>query len=217
MSSTAAAYAAIKRKILDNEYAPGMQVTEKVLADTHGISRTPVREALVRLSQEGLAEIVPRHGMRVLPVSLQDMKEIYEVLVSLEPMATELLALSRPSRAEVALLVEACDEMESALERDDLETWAKADEKFHFALVQQCGNRRLAGMVMGVWEQSHRARMFTLRLRPKPVDSTREHRAVVEAILEGDAALARELYRQHRSKAAKAMISIIERTGMTQL
>lgn len=216
-TSTVSAYATIKRKIMDNEFAPGMQMPEQQLADHLGLSRTPVREALIRLSQEGLIEVIPRHGMRVMPVSVKDMKEIYEVLVSLEPMATELLAERRPDREEVHRLIEACDEMEAALENDDLGTWAKADEKFHFELVQLCGNRRLAAMVMGVWEQSHRARMITLRLRPKPFESTREHRAVVGAILAGDAVQARELYRQHRSKAANAMISIIERMGMAHL
>ncbi|UYQ73092.1 GntR family transcriptional regulator [Pelagibacterium flavum] len=216
-SSTRSAYATIKRKIMDNEFAPGMQMPEQQLADYLGLSRTPVREALIRLAQEGLIEVIPRHGMRVLPVSVADMKEIYEVLVSLEPMATELLAKRRPDEKEMSRLIEACAEMEAALEADDLQTWAKADEKFHFELVQLCGNRRLASMVMGVWEQSHRARMITLRMRPKPYESTREHRAVVEAILAGDAAQARELYRQHRSKAANAMISIIEQMGMSQL
>ena len=215
--STGTAYATIKRRILDNEYAPGMQIPEQVLADSLGISRTPAREALVRLAQEGLIEIIPRHGMRVLPISAGDMKEIYEVLVSLEPMATELLALKKPQRSDVAGLTEACDEMELALEADDLDAWARADEKFHFQLVELCGNRRLANMVMAVWEQSHRARMITLKLRPKPVESTREHRAVVEAILAGDVAVARELYREHRSKAANAMIGIIEKMGMNHL
>lgn len=215
--STETAYSTIKRRILDNEYAPGMQVPEQVLADSLGTSRTPVREALVRLEQEGLIQLVPRHGMRVLSISARDMKEIYEVLISLEPMATELLATKKPDRSEVMSLIEACDEMEAALDRDDLEAWAKADEKFHFQLVALCGNRRLAAMVMGVWEQSHRARMITLRMRPKPIESTREHRAVVEAIIAGDVVGARDLYREHRSKAAKAMIGIIEKLGMNHL
>ncbi|MFC7397988.1 GntR family transcriptional regulator [Chelatococcus sp. GCM10030263] len=215
--SAETAYRRVKQRILDNVYAPGTQVLEQVLADDLGISRTPVREALVRLAQEGLVAVVPRHGMRVLPLSPDDMREIYEVLTSLEPTAIALLAARHPSAAESAPLVEACAAMEAALARDDLDGWAKADERFHLGLVELCGNRRLAAMVMTVWDQSHRARMFTLKLRPKPIKSTREHRAALQAILDGDADRARELYRRHRERAAVDLMSIIERYGLTHL
>ena len=91
------AYLAIRRRILDNVYPPGHQALEGDLAGELGISRTPVREALIRLANEGLVEVVPRHGMRVLPVSPTDMREIYVVLTALESAAAELLAQA-PSR-----------------------------------------------------------------------------------------------------------------------
>ncbi len=216
-TSAQVAYGKIKQRILDNDYAPGIAVLEQVLADDLGLSRTPIREALVRLEQEGLVRVVPRHGMTVLPLSPRDMIEIYQIMVGLELMATETLAQRKPSPDEIAPLVAACNEMAEALARDDLDAWAKADERFHRSLVELCGNRRLAAMVMGVWEQSHRARMFTLRLRPKPLDSTREHREVVDAILAGDAVRANQLYRAHREKAASQMVAIIAQFGLTRL
>ena len=91
------AYAALRRRILDNVYPPGHQVLESELADELGISRTPMRETMMRLAAEGLVEVVPRHGMRVLPVSPGDMAEIYVVLTALESTAAELLASRRPS------------------------------------------------------------------------------------------------------------------------
>jgi DNA-binding GntR family transcriptional regulator len=215
--STLVAYTHIKQLILDNELAPGAQILEQTLADDLGLSRTPVREALVRLVQEGLVEVVPRRGMRVLPLSPEDMREIYEVLIALEPAATEMLTLRRPSREEIEPLIDACDAMEAALAADDLMMWAQADARFHYALVDLCGNKRIAAMVFMVWEQSHRARMFTLRLRPKPVKSTQEHREIVEAILAGDAARARDLYRTHRETAAKGMMEIIKQYRLNRL
>ena len=215
--SSQVAYGLLKQRILDNDYAPGTTVVEQALCDELGLSRTPVREALVRLEQEGLVEVVPRHGMRVVPLLPRDMTEIYEIMISLEVTATHRLAQSRPSPATLAPLMTACDDMVSALEEDDLAAWARADERFHFSLVDLCGNRRLATAVMGVWEQSHRARMFTLRLRPKPMDSTREHREVAQAILAGDTQKATDLYRAHRERAATRMIEIIERYGLSRL
>lgn len=209
----------MKAKILDSEFAPGSQSLEQEIAVGLGMSRTPVREALVRLQGEGLLEIVPRHGVRVSALSPGDMQEIYEVLMSLEPTAVELLARRRPEREEIACLIEACDAMEGALAtaEPDLKAWAAADELFHVNLAHLCGNRRLAAMIMTVWDQAHRARMFTLSLRPVPRQSTAEHRAVVEAILAGDADRARDLYLAHRKRGGLELTRIIERHGLQHL
>lgn len=217
--SAEAAYITIKSRILDSDLAPGSHVLEQALAQEMGMSRTPVREALVRLQQEGLLQIVPRHGVRISTLSPSDMRDIYQVLVSLEPTAIELLTMLRPSREELGTLFTACDKMEQALACNppDLRAWAAADELFHMDLVARCGNRRLAAMVMTVWEQAHRARMFTLFLRTVPRRSTAEHRAVVEAILDGDPRHARTLYEAHRRRGGEELMTIIERLGLQRL
>ncbi|HUG78691.1 MAG TPA: GntR family transcriptional regulator [Burkholderiales bacterium] len=212
-----AAYAGIRRRILDNRWAPGHQALEQALALELGMSRTPVREALIRLANEGLVEVVPRHGMRVLPVSPSDMQEIYEILTSLEAMAAELVARRAPAAAELAPLEKASRDMDKALKKDDLDAWAEADERYHRHLVELCGNRKLAAIVYNYWDRAHRARMFTLRLRPKPVDSTREHLAVVEAIRRGDAVAARELHRAHRERGSRELTEILSRYRLSQV
>jgi DNA-binding GntR family transcriptional regulator len=216
--STETIYARLKQQILDNRYPPGAQILESEIAAELNASRTPVREAFVRLQQDGLLEIVPRHGVRISALSPDDMREIYEVLMSLEPTAVEILAARRPDRAELAGLIEACDAMEAALKGEpDLQAWAAADESFHLNLARLCGNKRLAAMIMQVWDQAHRARMFTLSLRPLPVKSTAEHRAVVEAILAGNGELARDLYFIHRKRGGYELTAIIERHGIQRL
>lgn len=212
-----AAYHAIRQKILDNVWAAGFQALESELALELGMSRTPVREACIRLANEGLVAVVPRHGIRVLPVSPSDMREIYEILTSLESTAAELVARSQPSAQELAPLEKASSDMENALKRDDLDGWAEADERFHRQLVQMCGNAKLAAIVFNVWDRSHRARMVTLRLRPRPVNSTREHRAIVQAIRRGDAAAAGALFRAHRQRASLELTELLQRHRMNQL
>ena len=86
------AYRQLRSRIVANVWPPGHQALEQAIALELGMSRTPVREALIRLQKEGLVEVVPRHGMRVLPVSANDMREIYEILTALESMAAELTA-----------------------------------------------------------------------------------------------------------------------------
>ena len=147
------------------------------------------------------------------------MRDIYQVLVCLEPAAVELLAVRRPGPVELADLRAACDTMERAVQADppDLMAWAAADELFHASLAAQCGNRRLAAMIMMVWEQAHRARMFTLRLRPVPHRSTAEHRAVLDAVAAGDVTRARTLYEAHRRRGGEELMAIIERHGLRRL
>ena len=212
-----AAYRAIRQKILDNVWAPGYQALEQALALELGMSRTPVREAGIRLANEGLVEVVPRHGIRVLPVSPSDMREIYEILSSLESAAAELVARSRPSAGALAPLERASRDMEMALKREDLDAWAEADERFHRQLVQMCGNAKLAAIVANFWDRAHRARMVTLRLRPRPVHSTREHLAIVAAIRKGDAGRAGALFRAHRERASKELSELLQLHRLNQL
>jgi len=211
------AYQAIRRRILDNVYPPGHQALESALAEDLGISRTPVREALIRLSNEGLVEVIPRHGMRVLPVSPLDMREIYEVLTALESAAAEMLARRKPTDAELRPLVDATRDMGRALKANDLDAWAAADERFHQGLVELAGNRTLIDAVARLADRVHRARMFTLRLRPKPTTSTEEHTAMLDRIRAGDARGVVEVNRAHRERAGRELLAIFERYRLHQL
>jgi DNA-binding GntR family transcriptional regulator len=211
------AYQNMRRRILDNIWAPGYQALEQEIALQLGMSRTPVREALIRLANEGLVEVIPRRGMRVLPVSANDMKEIYEILSALESMAAEMLAARKPTDAELKPLVTATNAMAKALAKDDLDAWAAADESFHEQLVNLAGNKMLADAVFSYWDRAHRARMFSLRLRPKPVSSTQEHMALVECLRQGDAAGAAAVNREHRQRANRELLLIFERFRLQQM
>jgi DNA-binding GntR family transcriptional regulator len=217
LSLVDAVYEQIRRRILDNVWPPGHRALEQEVALALGVSRTPVREALVRLQSEGLVEVVPRHGMRVLPVSPVDMREIYEILTALECMAAEILARRKPGDEELAPLVQATQAMDQALAADDLDAWARADEQFHAQLVELAGNRHLQATVMNHWDRAHRARMFTLRLRPKPVNSTREHMALVAHLRAGDAQAAAQENRAHRERAARELLALFEHYKLAQM
>lgn len=211
------AYAEIKRRILDNEMQAGAQFLEQELAGLLNMSRTPVREAMVRLAKEGIVEIRPRHGMRILPVSAADMREIYQILMALESTAAALVAEQGATPEQLGRLKAAVADMDRALGRDDLRGWAAADERFHRLLVAYCGNARLQSLVGTFWDQSHRARMATLNLRPKPVESNRDHATLVDAITRRDSEAARTLHRDHRIRAGRMLVAILEESGLTQV
>ena len=190
---------------------------EQEVAELLNMSRTPTREALIRLANEGLVEVRPRHGMRIRPISLRDMREIYEVITSLEATAAALAASNGLAADQVDGLRQAVADMDRALKDDELESWAEADERFHRLLVEFSNNDRLITLVRTFIDQSHRMRMLTLRLRPKPTTSNRDHRAVIDAIARGDADAARRLHRTHREQSGRMLIELLRRQGLTQL
>jgi DNA-binding GntR family transcriptional regulator len=208
-SQTTRAYFELRRRILENEMAAGTQYLEQTLADELGMSRTPVREALIRLSDERLVEVKPRHGARVLPVSVSDMGEIYELLSTLEAIAAQRVAERGLNNAQLARLDGAVNGMEQALDRNDLLSWSVHDREFHNAIVELSGNRRLTQIVSMFRDQAHRARMQTLHLRPKPVQSNRDHAAVVAAIRKRDGLAAYEIHRRHRQEAGRMLLKLL--------
>lgn len=211
------AYVQLKQLILDGTLPAGAQMLELEAAARLNMSRTPVREAMVRLRQEGIVEIRPRHGMRVLPISAVDMRDIYEIITALEGTAAEGVARRGLTARQIAALQGAVRDMDKALEQHDLHAWAAADERFHLMLVELSGNKRLIQMVAQLWDQAHRARLLTLRLRPTPSDSNREHEALVEAIVQRKPDEARTVHEAHRRRAGKMLVELLERLGLNQI
>lgn len=210
-------YDVLKGEIRLNQMPPGYQAPEPELALRLGVSRTTIREALIRLQSDGLVELIPRRGARVLPLRVDDMREIYEILTSIEPDAAARLAARKPSALELAPMEEAAADMELALTHEDLDAWAEADDRFHLALLDLHGNRRLLGFVAALNDQVHRARMVTLRLREAPVRSNEEHQDILESLRNGDANAARQAFFEHRQRAAQELVGILVKSGIGQL
>ncbi len=216
-SQTQRATTVLRDMIVSNRLPAGASYLESELADMLGMSRTPVREAAMVLEAQGLVEVRPRRGIRILPLSAQDMREIYQILTELEGLAAEQAAARKLTKAEVKAVEKTLAEMEAALETDDRESWAAADKRFHALLLALSGNRRLEALVESYNDQVHRARMLTVRLRPSPVKSNRDHRALFEAIKAGDRRRARALHTAHRKEAMKLIIELLQKHGFHQV
>jgi DNA-binding GntR family transcriptional regulator len=216
-SFTALAYYEIRRQILENEMSAGFQITEQDLALRLKMSRTPTREAMLQVASEGLVEIWPRHGMRVKPVSVSDLREIYQIITALEATAAGLAAQRILAAGQIAAMRGCIDEMDAALAADDLRLWADADVRFHASLTEASGNRRLIDTVNTFSGQAHRLRMITLRLRPKPLTSNRDHEEVVNAIEAHDVAAAEQIHRLHRERSGEMLINLLDVHGIPSL
>ncbi|UUX50670.1 GntR family transcriptional regulator [Nisaea acidiphila] len=217
MTAGAKAYRAMKEMILDGRLKPSASYLETELAECIGVSRTPVREAGLRLEREGLVTVRPRRGIQVLPVSAEDMAEIYQLLSALEPLAAELAAKRGLTEAEAEAMENETARMEKALEDGDLVAWAEADDAFHALLVEASGNSRLIEATSRYRTQVHRARMATLTMRPRPQQSTEDHRALLYCLLKRDPAGAREVHFRHRQAAGNMLTELLSRHHLDNL
>lgn len=216
-SAGAKAYQAIKAMILDGRMKPSASYLETELAEQIGVSRTPVREAGLQLEREGLVIVRPRRGIQVLPVSAEDMTEIYQLLSALEPLAAQLAAERGLDEATMNAMIGATERMERALRDNDLLAWAEADDSFHALLVEASGNERLIEATARYRTQVHRARMATLTMRPTPQQSTEDHRALLDCLLKRDADGARAVHFAHRCAAGKMLTELLSRHHLDNL
>lgn len=217
LSSTQRAIQELRARIFSGELAAGSDHLESELASLLKMSRTPVREAVLTLEGQGLLEMRPRKGVRILPLSPEDMAEIYDVLTELEAHAAERAAAACYDKRDLAALAQAIEDMEAAIEAPDLDAWAEADERFHMELVRLCGNSRIQAIASLMSDQVRRARTTTLFMRPLPVKSNEDHRKVYQAIRAGDATAARETHRQHRQDAKTILVELLSKHRLRYL
>lgn len=210
-------YRTIRNNILSNHYPPGHQVLEPELAKQLGVSRTPVREALIRLEAEKLIELIPRRGMRVLPLVPKDYLHICQLISALEGKALELLITKNPGKDAMQPLEDALNEMDTALRTNDLVSWSEADEKFHRFILNLCGNARLVHMLEVLRAQTWRARMILLKLRPSLESSNQSQRQLYNAILQGDLHETQDIYEAHRKRVIQEAMELLERYSVPHL
>ncbi len=216
-SNTAIAVDELRKLIFAGGLGAGTDHLESELAARLGMSRTPVREALLRLEAQGLVEVRPRKGVRISPVSPQDMAEIYDILTELESLAAANAASRGLSESDLSELAEAITDMETALDEGDRDAWAAADDIFHEELVRLGGNQRVVQIAEMMSDQVRRARIVTLYMRPAPNRSNDDHLRVLEAIRRGDAVTARYEHRQHRIAAKETLISLLQQHRLSSI
>lgn len=216
-SNASIAYKKLKQRILNNHYAVGATISVQDVEALLSMSRTPIRDALIRLEEERLIELVPRHGFRVLPVSVSEMIETYRIVTALEMLAIELLMERKPSADELNTLEGTVTGLEDALRAGNLDAWAKSDEAFHASLLTLSGNARLVETVKQFQDQTQRVRQITLHLRSTPSISTRNHRDVIVAIRSGDSQRACALHHAQRLRSGRELTKILQKLNIQQI
>ncbi len=192
----------LRRAIVSGELPPGEPLSENKLAAEYGVSRTPVREALRLLMEEGLVEMLPGRKVRVAVPRAADVREVYDMRWVLEAEAMRRLADAGVDAAPLLRAMEhACDDADAALALRDLAALAAANERFHAALIGGLGNARLTAQYRTIYNLIALYRNESLRTQSWAEAGTIEHRALLARLREGDTAGALMLLRNHIENA----------------
>lgn len=196
-------YDSVREAIVSLRLEPGTFIYENELAESLGVSRTPIREAIRMLSGEELLEVLPQRGTRVAPISERKVSESRFVREQLETGGFRLAArLWRPERHEDVrrTCLRLLEEQREEAARGDIARFLQADEAFHQAILQVADNATLLQVIYRMRGHLNRARMLALRELRRIEPIVDEHEALLEAVAGGDEEQAASLMRAHVGK-----------------
>jgi DNA-binding GntR family transcriptional regulator len=206
---SARVYAELKRDILTCVLRPTQVVYEAELAQRYGVSKTPVREALNTLRQEGYIDVVPRRGYIVAPISIQDVQQILNLRMILEPVAAELAAQHATA--------EQLRELRRLAQRNETQRGPYSfslDRAFHVAVADASGNPRLARCVSNVLEEVERVYNVCEGMNGSTRPGQDRRPALVESIMKNDPPRAREIMVETIQDARTRVLELLLGAGM---
>lgn len=207
-SLTERAYQAISLAIANLELKPGESLTQDRLAKWLSISRTPVREALRRLEQDGMLQTVPGRGLVVTELTIKDVEDMLEMLCLLDAHAA-YLAAQRRTQEQADQLAAVAQALMVAAEQHDVAGWSKADKPYHEILLAASDNQLLRQSIQDVRRRLHRITINSATRPERLLACTHEHQAVADAILRSDADAAAQLMRQHIEAMSSSAMTLI--------
>lgn len=194
------AYARINQMLLEGEIPPNGLVREADLVRRLGLTRTPIREALVRLQAEGVLQAIPSGGYLVVEIDVDDLREVYDVRAVLESHAARLAA-QRRTRTDIAQLEDLFEEMERAISAGDEALLAQLNSRFHETIAIASRNTYLQSMLGNIRNVFERYRRRAVNDPGRRTHSHDEHRDLIDAIRAGDADRAAEIIDRHVRRA----------------
>ena len=199
----------LREAILKGELKPGERLMELQLASKLGVSRTPIREAIRMLEQEGLAVTIPRRGAEVARMTEKDMEDVLQIRAALDELAVQL-ATEQITDEQFDALEQARQNFENSLKSDDVKEIAQADVAFHDAIYNATGNAKLVSMLNNLREQIYRYRVEYIKNPDNYPVLIAEHNAIAEGLKNRDKEAATLAMHKHVKNQAVAVKSVIQ-------
>jgi DNA-binding GntR family transcriptional regulator len=199
------AFRQIQNDILNGVYEPGESLIETKLSEELGVSRTPVREALRQLELEGLVESVPNKGVTVKGVSPKDIQDIYTIRMLIEGLAARWAA-EKVTPEEIEELKEAVELEEFFTTKKDYGRLLKLDTRFHDIIFKASKSMPLMHTLSTFHHYVQRARKVSMSSPKRAMEVLKEHKAIMQAIIDGDADRAEKLTTEHVRNASKNLL-----------
>lgn len=206
------AYAAIKRMIISNELQPGRTITESQLALSLGISRSPVREAIGRLQDEGFLELEAWKPPRVSSLTPKFIRELYEVRTALESRAARESAPNIPSEA-IEAMAKYLAALRAPLQHKQIDTFNRLEPAFHGLFIEYCNNDLLRSFLARLQDHLNRLRsVFAEPLALHKTEEFREHLLILDAMRQRDAKELERRVADHISNVAERLLKSLQDT-----
>jgi DNA-binding GntR family transcriptional regulator len=199
-------YEKIKEAIIEGVIPPGERLSEVDLAEQLMVSRTPVREAIRQLAQTGLITLVPRKGAYVTLPTIKDVRDLYELRITLEVLSLEHVCANPPREQ----LEEFRNLFQSVRDTDDPNEYLRGDKAFHSMIREATGNRFLGSVLNNVMDLIHLCRHYSIEGVPLS-RSSQEHVKLISAILDGETDLAKDKLRTHLLGALEALVTFLKK------
>ncbi|MEA3239981.1 MAG: GntR family transcriptional regulator [Pseudomonadota bacterium] len=203
-------HSTLKRQILNLKIKPNQVLKEEEIAQAHGVSRTPAREALQLLEQEGFLEQKRKIGYLVRALSREDLKEIIEVRSILEGYAARLATTRKDSRT-IEQLKEINEKAVHLLDVGELEKFFRNSSDFHDVLYRGSGNQRLCGIIESLRDNFLRYRRMLLRIPSMPQIQIEDHSQMLTMMEKGREDAVERLVRKHIRRGGKALLEYLDR------
>jgi DNA-binding GntR family transcriptional regulator len=202
-------YTFLWEQIANRKLRPGDKISDVRLSEELGVSRTPIREALHRLTQDGIVRSESRRGFFIPTFSIQYVNEVYDIRCALEVLAVRL-ALPRLTSTQLDQELRNLEQARLKIEQTDVEArdfWLKVDRGLHQLLVEAAQNRRLTALIAGLQAQIAVFQVYGTHFRPINLLSLDHHQAIVAALIDRDGPAAERAMERHIQEVKGWMVA----------
>jgi len=211
------AYERLRLAIVECRLAPGQRLTEASVARQLQVGETPAREALRQLVLQGLVRVAPRHGYTVVPITLREVLELFDLRLMIEP-PTAAAAAANPEPAALARLEKLCRVDYADGRQDSVRRFLRANTDLHAGIAQMAGNRRIVKLLIQLLSEGERLINFGMLSHPQSEQTVSEHERLLAALAARDGASARQIMEEH-VRATRQMVveSLIANTNLREV